>query len=493
MTAVTRTVRIPSGETLTVRVPEEWGAEEVKNALMSQGVDFGQQPASANIAPKDPTASLGTLQNPSSASNAQGGPRPLPPTPEPGMFDLNRQVFPRETAKDAIPIVGGMALAPAAPGVIASSLLFGGGAAGGEMLRRTVFGNETVSEAAGPSLETGAKGARDSLVGGTIFKMLAPFGRNIFGKPIGEEGNTALRFARDNAPETRRAAKDFGAPRLMVDDVVDGEIVSGIRFLSGLAKLSTNGRLRQSAEFVNNFISKNLDDAAGIRPGPTLNGIRNAIKNNNIESLSRFKSKINPSPIDDLDELITKDNLKGLAELRKADPVSYRNALDLWLGDKISGFTRSSPELGTQVIDGQAFRAWVKNNLDDISAVYGKNVADKLDGFSAYTSFASRGIEKAEQGIPFLEAAVRLSAEGAGKVALFPAVALPAEGAGTALANALINPSSASYKLFAEVLPNLGRTVRTGIQASSANSELGEGIPSFIAESLNIERSLREQ
>lgn len=40
MAAVDRTIKLPNGNVITARVPEEWGADQVRSALESKGVDF---------------------------------------------------------------------------------------------------------------------------------------------------------------------------------------------------------------------------------------------------------------------------------------------------------------------------------------------------------------------------------------------------------------------------------------------------------------------
>lgn len=402
----------------------------------------------------------------------------------------HQQLVTAEQGRAALPMVAGTALSTIPGGIIPSALMFGAGAGGGELLKNVAGGTASLQQAA----STGLEGVRDSLVGGAIFRALAPVGRFIFGRPATAEGQAALEFARNRSGELADEARamtpsgvavptaaadaiERGAPRLPIDSITDGQLLQGAKMLLA-GEIPANGRAKQAAQFINrelaSFVGEVPKTASVVQDAKQLVFVDDSLK-----SLRQFNHLTGDQWID---EVVTGANATALNQLARSSPDLHRQVLAKNLESVFNQFTRSAPDvgMGLKALDGRALREWVVANGDDIARVYGPGVAQKLDSFSNYAQFLDDAVLQAERGpggsLGKLGTLLRGTAEGGGW-AFLPKVILPLQGSAWVLGNTLMNPSSMTFRFFA-ALPKAGRTARTAMEAGAEEADAGRHLPS---------------
>lgn len=393
------------------------------------------------------------------------------------------QLVTPEQGRNALPLALGTALSVIPGGIIPSALMFGAGAGGGELLKNVAGGEASLSEAGA----TAATGTRDALIGGTIFRSLAPLGRALFGRGATPEGEAAMEFARNRSggladeahaatplgqavPTAAADAVERGAPRLPIDSITDGSLLSSARVLLA-GELPSNGRAVQAAQFINREL------ASFTGPVPKTTSIVQDAKDlvfsdDTLKALRQFNHLEGDKWID---EVVTSANATALNQLARSSPEIHRQILAKNLENAFNSVSRSAPDLGMglKAVDGGALRTWYRANSKDITRVYGPGVAQKLDDFTNYAQFLDGIVTQAERGVGGslgkFGTILRTAAEGGG-MGILPKVVLPLQASAWVLGNTLMNPSSAAFKFFA-ALPKAGRTVRTAAEAGSFSTD----------------------
>lgn len=402
--------------------------------------------------------------------------------------------------RSALPLLTGMVASAGTGGIVAPALQFGGGSMIGD-IAKNLFPGPTRPDV-GPrgvltsALRTGKNATRDALAGGLIFRSIQPAGQMLFGRsaPTFRGGNVARpsqselskeeaeRFAREGLARLRDAAaregvshrqlaREIGAPRLPLDSITEGNILSATRTLLPGTRAS-NTRAFQAAKFIN----EQLKGFEGRAPNAASVAGKVRALASTVDDLAGFRRF---SRIDDsarwIDEAVSTGNLESINALSEISPELHQQLLSKFMQQTISRFTRSSERFG-RVLDGAAFRQWFVNNGDEVAKLYGDDVASNLDNFTNYAQFLDDSVAKAEAGIGALPGLARAVAEGAGSLTPLFGQAQPLVWAGEAsswiLGHTLMNPSTASFQFFA-ALPKAGPAVQLGITAESSRREVG--------------------
>lgn len=173
-----------------------------------------------------------------------------PEEPQMGILDPSRQVFPRETAKAGLPILGATgAAALGPPGLLASTALAGVGGGAGKLVEQQ-FKDEDMD--LHDATVEGGKMALGTLGGGLIFKGLGKLAEKIFNpKALTQAEQRAAKFAeREGLP-------------FPLSTGGGGAVQSGVSVTTLPARWATQKDAQSIAQFINRAA---LDEAPKLAP-----------------------------------------------------------------------------------------------------------------------------------------------------------------------------------------------------------------------------------
>lgn len=163
-----------------------------------------------------------------------------------------------------------------------------------------------------------------------------------------------------------------------------------------------------------------------------------------------------------IDSLFTSSNRKALDVVRNKAPEVYNELSATHLAKTINQHIRESKSFG-DALHGPSFRNYVEKNSENLRAIYGDEVYQVLDNFSAYAKTASPLLARSGKfvsgetlgqtifgwGLRGVEVKAGMSA---------PMLVIPGELGAYALSRALTNPNSVLFKAFTEGVENIPKT-----------------------------------
>ena len=384
-------------------------------------------------------------------------------------------------------------------GRLAASLpgrTLGGEAAESLAARR---GNQIINQEI-DSLTRGATNVDDAAMKGRAFFSEALEGseggmKKAFGAFESSVGKEAVMPLVETAPALTRAMQ--GMERIgytgtllkrvktMLEAGADSRTLSELELIRKQAgrSASTNFALKEIVDDLNSAIAKDYS-VYGQATGFDLPGMLNAAKEaskkyfdlKRIPGFQRFAKETGergaPAGTRNwIKELFTEQNKQVLSKLKELAPDIYQELAAVNLSQVIKNNLKPTGLYG-DMFDGVGFQKYVSDNAKSLKSIYGDEVFNALDSFSAYTKFASPLLKRTGKSISQMtgsQMARGAVIHGAELTAMYHnPIVLAGEAGAFALAKTLTNPNSSLFKAFTTGLkmgPTQEAAVRYGPRA----------------------------